>query len=89
MVGMYLIIWQLCEAGQENQLLIKFYQCDKYWPFHSKSASSPSTTTELTVNFRASYRGSFQKSFLKDDTSLQIEDHYNLYVFEKSTGLAF
>ena len=66
MVGMYLIIWQLCEAGQEHQLLIKFYQCDKYWPFHSKSASSRSTTTELTVNFRGSYRGSFQKSFLKE-----------------------
>lgn len=66
MVGMYLIIWQLSEAGQEHLRLIKFYQWDKYWPFHSKSASSPSTTTELTVNFRGSYRGGFQESFLKE-----------------------
>ena len=66
MVGMYLIIWQLCEAAQQHLPLIKFHQWDKYWLFHSKSASSPSTTTELTVNFRGTYRGSFQKSFLKE-----------------------
>lgn len=66
MVGMYLIIWQLCEAAQQHLPLIKFHQWDKYWLSHSKSASSPSTTTELTVNFRGSYRGSFQKSFLKE-----------------------
>ena len=63
----------ICEAGQQEHLrLIKFHQWDKYWPFHSKSASSPSTTTELTGNFRGSYRGGlmFLRSLLKERPQL-------------------